>query len=42
MHGIAIPNSLSNHHNFALADRVVQQLDLVDDAMLHELIQEVV
>jgi len=37
MYGIAVPHSLSLHHNFARADRVVDRIDLADDMLLRSL-----
>lgn len=41
MYSVAIPNSLSTQHNFDRADRVIRQLDQVDDAILHALGTEI-
>lgn len=37
MFSIAIPHSLSKHHNFDRADHVVERIDLVNDALLQSI-----
>lgn len=37
MYGIAVPHSLSLHHNFERADLVVDRIDLADDKLLRSL-----